>query len=367
MKITINQIYIAFILCNVICKGIGLNNGSIVYQFLMTIGLIYIVFEIMIKKYTNKETIISLIILLIGILNLTITYQVTFFITCITIVGFKGIDFESLIKKICPVMTACFLVTFFAAVLGIIDREEVEIWRDTGFLTRYGMGYGHPNTLHLTMFIVLTLNYYCYAKGKISERIFLLVALLLNLLVYKYSASRTGFAVVCILELLIILHQFKLMDKMILRLPKIIFFSLLGLTLLTPVLQKMGFFSGVMLLNGRVAYTYLYLTKYGYSLFGFNNAFTETGLLLDNGYLRFLIETGLTGLLVWLYLNINVMKIISKKQNSKLAIIASCFYIYIFTESFSANIFMNYILFWGASRIFIDEYRYNKKDELKYV
>lgn len=54
----------------------------------------------------------------------------------------------------------CFGLIFCLALLNIIDRDQVEIWRNTGYVSRYGMGYGHPNILHLTLFIVLTLNYY---------------------------------------------------------------------------------------------------------------------------------------------------------------------------------------------------------------
>ena len=142
------------------------------------------------------------------------------------------------------------------------------------------------------------------------------------------------------------------MDKIVTKFPVIVFCTLLAVTFLTPIVMNSGVLGGVSLLNGRVDYTYSYLTRYGYSLFGFNNSLSETGLILDNGYLRLLIETGIIGLLIWGYMNFKLMQRIVRNNDTKMAVIATCFYVYVFMESFSSNIFMNYILFWSADEIF---------------
>lgn len=352
MKVTVSQIYLAFIIANIFCKGIGLNSSNVLYKIIMIVGLIGILVGICSRKYSHREIWLSGVMLLSGIMTLLITRQYTFLITCMAVIGIKKTDVDYLMNKICSVRTICFVFMFILALSNIVDQDKMEIWRNTKYITRYGMGYGHPNILHLTLFIVLTLNYYCNVKNKWDVRKFWIITFLMNLFVYKYSASRTGFFVICIFELLILLQHFKLVERISLKLPLIIFCSLMGFTFLTPILRKSGLLNGISLFNGRVDYTYLYLTRYGYSLFGFNNSLSETGLILDNGYLRLLIETGIIGLLIWVYLNFGLMKKIAKQADAKMAIIVICFYIYIFTESFSSNIFMNYILFWGADELF---------------
>lgn len=357
MKLTISQIYFAFVIANIFCKGIGLNNSSIVYKIIMIVGLVAVLLGICSRKYTLKEILFSSVMLFSGLMTLLITRQYTFLITCITAIGIKNTDVKQLMKKICSVRTVCFVLIFVLAFLNIIDRDRIEIWRNTAFISRYGMGYGHPNTLHLTLFIVLTLNYYCRVKDKAGVKKFLLSTLLLNIFVYTYSASRTGFFVICILELLIMAESFTIMKKIIMKLPLVVFVSLMAFTFLTPMLKETGLLNGVSLLNGRIDYTYLYLTQYGYSLFGYNNSLSETGLVLDNGYLRLLIETGIIGLLIWVYLNLNLMKRTWNCMDYRMAIVVTCFYVYIFAESFSSNIFMNYVLFWGA------DYLFNRKSD----
>lgn len=352
MKLTANKIYLAFIFANIFCKSIGLNSASTVYKLIMIIGLIGVLSGIVSRKYSCKEMIISMIMILSGIMTLLITKQYTFLITCITVIGIKRTEIDRLIRKICSVRTLCFMLIVSLALLNIIDRDKMEIWRNTAYISRYGMGYGHPNILHLTLFIVLTLNYYCNVQSKLDQKKFLLKAIVLNIFIYRYSSSRTGFFVLCILELLIIMHHFKIMNKIAIKLPAVTFCTFMGFTFLIPLLKNIGLLKGTSLLNGRIDYTYLYLTRYGYSLFGFNNSLSETGLILDNGYLRLLVETGIIGLLIWIYLNYGLMKRIERKGDWKLAIIVTCFYVYTFTESFSANVFMNYILFWGADELF---------------
>lgn len=358
MKLTISQIYLVFVIANIFCKGIGLNNSSVVYKIIMIIGLTAVLLGIGSRRYTRKEISLSAGMLLSGLMTLLITKQYTFLITCITAIGIKGADVNRLMKKICSVRTVCFILIFGLAFLNVIDRDRMEIWRETALLSRYGMGYGHPNTLHLTLFIVLTLNFYINVKSKSGRKKFLFATFILNIFVYMYSASRTGFLVICIFELLIMTEPFKVLKKIVIKLPAVVFVSLMAFTFLTPVLKETGllnllnFLNEVSFLNGRMDYTYLYLTRYGYSLFGYNNSLSETGLVLDNGYLRLLIETGIIGLLIWVYLNLNLMRKIWRCKDYRMAIVVTCFYIYIFAESFSSNIFMNYILFWGADELF---------------
>lgn len=159
----------------------------------------------------------------------------------------------------------------------------------------------------LTLFIVLTLNYYLNIERKNDLKKFWIIAFVLNIFVYRYSASRTGFIVISIFELLILTQKIGIARKKLTKLPVVVFCMLMGFTYMTPFLKNLGMLDITTLFNGRVSYTYLYLTKYGYSLFGFNNSLSETGLLLDNGYLRLLIETGVVGLLIWIYLNVNTV------------------------------------------------------------
>lgn len=141
MKLTVSQMYFAFVIANVFCKGIGLNSSSVIYKIIMVVGLIGVLIGISTRKYSRKEIFISAVMLLSGIMTLLITKQYTFLITCIAAIGIKKADVDRLMKNVCSIRTMCFGSIFCLALLNIIDRDQVEIWRNTGYVSRYGMGY----------------------------------------------------------------------------------------------------------------------------------------------------------------------------------------------------------------------------------
>ena len=52
------------------------------------------------------------------------------------------------------------------------------------------LGYGHPNSLHLSLFILISLYIYVkYSSLKIYNLIFWMIV---NLFIFNYSGSRTG-------------------------------------------------------------------------------------------------------------------------------------------------------------------------------
>lgn len=262
MKLTVSQMYFAFVIANVFCKGIGLNSSSVIYKIIMVVGLIGVLIGISTRKYSRKEIFISAVMLLSGIMTLLITKQYTFLITCIAAIGIKKADVDRLMKNVCSIRTMCFGSIFCLALLNIIDRDQVEIWRNTGYVSRYGMGYGHPNILHLTLFIVLTLNYYLNIERKNDLKKFWIIAFVLNIFVYRYSASRTGFIVISIFELLILTQKIGIARKKLTKLPVVVFCMLMGFTYMTPFLKNLGMLDITTLFNGRVSYTYLYLASW---------------------------------------------------------------------------------------------------------
>ena len=94
MKLTVSQMYFAFVIANVFCKGIGLNSSSVIYKIIMVVGLIGVLIGISTRKYSRKEIFISAVMLLSGIMTLLITKQYTFLITCIAAIGIKKADVD---------------------------------------------------------------------------------------------------------------------------------------------------------------------------------------------------------------------------------------------------------------------------------
>ena len=71
-------------------------------------------------------------------------------------------------------------------------------------------------------------------------------------------------------------------------------------------------------------------------------------LLFDNGYIYLYIQYGILGFLLISWLIISSCNYVNKIYDIRKAVILISYIIYIFTESFSPNIFMNIILFCGT-------------------
>ena len=190
---------------------------------------------------------------------------------------------------------------------------------------------------------------------------------ILNFAIYSFSGSRTGFIITLLIVFLslIVKIKSKILRKFIIWIPFIIYVTLIIFSFITGFLYgKVEFIDKLnVLLNGRIKYSNYYLETYGLSFFG-SNIQNDHNALLDNGYVYMYIQLGIIGLIYLTYLYYLICKEIKKSNNIYRAILLICFFIYIFTESFSVNIFMNIILLFSSESIFKDK-RLKEKSKQK--
>lgn len=158
--------------------------------------------------------------------------------------------------------------------------------------------------------------------------------------------------------------KFKTIQNIIIKIPVIIFITLLLISFITGLLyEKVDIMDKVnKLFNGRVEYSNYYLETYGFSLFG-NNIQNDRNAIIDNGYLYMYIQFGIVGFLYLSMLYFKIFKKIKKDKDLRKAILTICFLIYIFIESFSPNIFMNIILLFAAGTVFLPRKNKELKEE----
>lgn len=352
MKINTIYLFYAFILINTFFKGIGLDNSSKIYLIGLIIGVIALIEKLLNDKYTKKEIIFIASSLLVGIITFLIAKTPTLLLTCLCLAGMKNVEVNDVFKKMYYVRLLTFVAVITLSLAGIIENEKISMWRSGRISERYSLGFGHPNTLHLTFFILVALYMYNkYEKLKILDYSIIIV---LNLTLYQFSVSRTGMIVTMLLVVFFLISKIKGVNKIIIKLPIIIFIILLIFSFATGLLYgKVRIMDKLNdILNGRVAYSHYYLQTYGFSLFG-SNTKNDTNALFDNGYLYMYVQFGIIGLAYLSILYLKIFKKIMKTLDVKKAVLSICFLIYIFTESFSPNIFMNIILLFAADTIFI--------------
>ena len=332
MKINTIYLFYVFILINTFFKGIGLDNDSNIYFICLALGILILFLKLIKEKYTKRELVIIAISIIIGTTTFLITKRPTLFLTTLCLIGMKNVNIDDIFKKIFDIRLITFFSVITLALLGIIDNIKFEMWRNGEMSTRYDLGFGHPNTLHLSLFILIALYIYNrYEKLNMFEYILLIA---LNFIIYHFSVSRTGLIVTLFLIILCAITKIKSnkIRNIIIKLPTTIFIILLAFSFITGILYgKVEFINQLdKMFTGRIAYSNYYLQTYGFSLFG-SNIQNDTNALFDNGYLYMYIQYGIVGLIYLSTLFLAIFQNIKKNRDFKKAILVISFIIYILT------------------------------------
>ena len=352
-KIKRTDFFLIFVYFNIFCKGIGLANDSLFYKSLIIIVIVALLYKVMGEGYTKKELLFMIIIIFIGGGTFLKTGKPTLFLTCMCIVGMKNIDIDKLFHSMLIIRGTTFVALVILALSGIIENQSIQMWRSGGMDTRYALGFSHPNSLHLSLFILVNLYIYVrYKRINILDYLFLSAV---NLFIYQYSLSRTGVVVVFLQLIFLLISKIKIniIKSMMIKSCKYIFgFMFLTSFICAYLYGKSSFVTGLdVLFNGRLKFSNYYITNYGFTLLG-NNIIGDANALFDNGYLYLYIQFGLLGVILISRLIFLACKYTEKTNDLCKAIIINGYLIYIFTESFSPNIFMNNMLFFAIPVIY---------------
>lgn len=331
-------------------KGLGLGASSKLLQSITIISLMYLTVKLFTSKYTVNEVIISFLLCILGLGTYIVTKRQGVLLSIITIIGLKNISYEKVFKVAFGVRLILYILTISLAILGILENKKIIHWRDSaGFFYRYSLGYSHPNLLHSTLFILVILFIYLFYK-KLNIKLYSFI-FLVNLLIYKFSVSRTGFyGVIATILFTIFMKNSKGIFKY--KIIKLVVPGCILFTFITAILYEKVEFINILdrLLSGRIGYTSYFLNNYSMSLFG-NNLYLDDNLI-DNSYIILLANYGIIIFVLYLIsYNKIIKKYITLKMDKELIMIV-CFSVYGITEGFLSNIFMNLSLVYIADIIF---------------
>lgn len=365
MKRTIksSDLFNAFFYINVFCKGIGLSNDSSVYLLLLLFGIFVLAVKYIFTNYTKQHLNKILVLLSIGLLSFIFTRKPTLMLTCLCLSAMKGVDIERLFKGTYYIRLVTFISIVLLSFVGIIENTSIQMWRGGALDIRYSLGFGHPNSLHLAFFILASV--FMYVKYFEMNIIKYGIILLSNYFIFQYSGSRTGFGCVLLLVFIMLLSHLSIYSvrKFLCVIPKYILLFMVILSFVLALLYgKVGFINALnTALNGRLSYSNYFITNYGFTFFG-NSIVNETNLF-DNGYLFLYIQFGIVGLILIIGFLFKICKDIEKTMDVRKAALIIVYLIYIFTESFSPNIFMNISLTFAGPLLF--DYQSNPKIALE--
>lgn len=275
----------------------------ITFLFILTTGVYFIKNYIFIKK--NEFQLIKKIIFF------TI-FIPKYYIGMLIILLSKGIKKEKRILYCLIINIFFYLVTIFLYKIEILKKNEGTREIGSEIIKRMSLGFGHPNTAMLVLMLILFLLYYSfYKRHKVKV---LLLILILQQLIYKFTNSRTGYILIYLFILLIIIK-----DKYIIKLKKIIYLEMVFILFFSfklPEILKNTKYNEI--LSWRFWLFDYYLNNQEITFWGTKTVVKfYTVLPLDNIYIRILLEYGIIGLLVFIISIIYIINLLYKNRDTK--------------------------------------------------
>lgn len=316
--------------------------------------LLVAVIVIFFSRYKNSEFFVLLS--LICFTSILFIINRDSFILVIVILGLAFVEVASIkiVKKIFiySVVSTLFVLCSFG--LGLISQYIM--YRDG--VTRYSLGFYHPNTVGIVFFILL--SEYFFFRNKNLKVIDFLVSTCITFVIFSLTNSRTTLIVTMLLILgMLFVRYFNFnrihrILKVCVCLPMLNFILSLAAVDVFPnnnIIYKIN-----QLLSGRIYFGRLFIDLYGIRLFGNDNVEiigtkqvsesygTTKAMILDNSYLLALVKNGIIPLVFLLILYTILIWSVLKKREYYFLIILICFLVLGITESFMFNYHYNIFL-----------------------
>ena len=333
-KLTLDEtLYFGFFILLSVAKGFGLYEGQALFVLLVGPALLCGGLKILLSSYTKRQWAALAVLLLLTGLVYVRSLELGIFFVMFMILGMKNVSLQKVFRLGLWVWSIC------AVIICLISFPNLEhtIYRvaqklGMGYIFRWSLGFTHPNILHITYLTLCALVLY-----ELGDRFNLKhFAILMggNVLVFLYSISFTGLAIVTILLLgsmyVKIRPRFCLLEKMAanLILPAIILISfilplLFGDVRFTQSLEKIN-----KLVNTRIKIASSFLVPECMSLFGVKMSYlaqTHSYLSIDSSYVWAFIHYGIVPFILFMLAYLLLIADCTRKQKTRELVLIICF------------------------------------------
>lgn len=344
----------------VFTKFLGLNFSDNLYKLATLFSLFCFFIKFIDTKYNRKELVKIIIIGFVAIAFFAISHRPALPMTLLILICSKAINKKVFINIFFYSSLIAFILILCLCLFRFIPNIEITMDRlsATGIsqITRYSLGYYHPNITYIYFFIICSL--YILKNKNIINYIHLLIILFLSIILYFFTLSRTG--LICTIVLIFLCFIYLLRISLPKAILKFFVYSPIIIGICIVILSIFYTENNIImstinkLMSGRLYYNKLFLTPHYLSLFGTNmNILSEAETFLDSGFILLLISHGLIFYIIFLYSSFLILK---KHQKNKYINIFTCILfsinIYCITEFFLSTILINFILIYYNYLIF---------------
>lgn len=334
--------YSLFIINSIFIKNIDSN----IYKVILIFNIILFLINAVFKSYTKNQIIIIIIIgLLLNIISINAKDSniIILYIIIISSIGFK---LEKIMKLDLLCRSISVVGTIILSIINITnDFLMYRIGEDGSVYVRHSLGFEHPNTLSNNIFIILiTYIYMKYDKFKLIDTIFVVsIGYICNLI----TGARTSMICVVLIVILMFLDKrINILQNKYLRKIFIIIVPLctiISLILVSAYKYDIRIIEQIdTLLTGRIKSASYFLANYNISILGQKLELvsiiqsiitTQQQRILDNLYVKTLINYGILAIILYNLVNVKLMKLFFEKKNNAIIIIMFIISIYGILES----------------------------------
>lgn len=332
------------------------NIKSVVHEISLVAILAAMTIGMLVKKYTIKYLIVSVLICLFGIFSYFQSSNTDYMFTLFAVVLMYQIELDEILRVIYRTKFVVFVIVVGLALAGILDRGLFASESPTkGVL----LGYVHVNmfaaNLGILILLMLAVNRYGLKKRH------LIISLISGIIVFKLGRARSAFGLLICTVFLILLLNHKVIRKKFLGASRI-FVPLIIITNFILILMycwdgTRGLVGKIdSLFNGRLFLAYMNFSYYPVTLWGQKVDISKIAAdnryyALDNGYSYLLINYGLVGLLIFCLFLYYALASCRESEDYVLGIIVLILMVWAIYEGMMISVSSNFTLIFCLSKL----------------
>lgn len=332
-------------------KAIGLYEGQLAYNVCLVIGILFFGIKLILTRNSVTDYIAVILLLSLGIAVYLCSGEKSLLIFITMMLGMKGVSSGRVFKLGAVLWTTAFVCMYVLSVIGVIPEIAYTIDRN-GWppILRHALGYPHPNTLHITYFILCI--FLLYSFKELSRKYITAISVILmlgNCYVFMYSLSRNGFIITSFYLMLQVYFIWRVNRCRLENVLIMLIFPVSALAMIvTPLIITGDLFERVNLIfAGRFVFTKYFLTYEPLKLFGIGIIPVPTeSYVIDSSYVYLIFRLGIVAFcLYYASMIFLVRKLLQENMRSELAVVLALTVggineTYLFNQSFKNFIFI---------------------------
>lgn len=310
----------------------------------LTILMVQIILNF--KKMSQKNLMIYLFLFTFFLISYFFCSDYTLLFLPFLLIGFENVDFEKFIKVEFIVKACLFVLVLIFNYYGLTNT--VFTYRDHGFI-RSSLGFSHPNVIGL--YLLSMCAEFVYIRGRNIKLFDILIWIIIAIIFDHYTDSRTSFFCIFLLLGITLILKYSLNSKNIqikknMKIKMMILpFTLTIICFIFAILYKNNFQSFAnynKILSGRLYYWSYFIDSYNINFFGHYITKTKSilisssRLILDNSFIRIILEYGIISAISFYYIIYNLIK---KAFNNNKIYLVMIIFIFMVAGLFENNLY----------------------------